>query len=117
MFPNGAAGTISAFAIGASGNLTELAGSPFSIGRRRDCAGIAIDSKGQFLYAADSANNKIASFSIAAAERLTPVGITVCLPGTKPVAVAVDATSSFVYSANQGSNNVSAFKISLRRTD
>jgi len=104
---NGAAGNISAFAIGASGTLTELSGSPFSVGAGAIAAGFAIDPKGQFLYAADSANNKIASFNVAGGP-LGPVG---SFPaGTQPVAVAVDATSTFVYSANHVSNDVSAFK-------
>ena len=104
---NGAAGNISAFAIGASGTLTELSGSPFSVGAGATAAGIAIDPKGQFLYAADSANNKIASFNVAGGP-LAPVGS--FSAGTQPVAVAVDATSTFVYSANHVSNDVSAFK-------
>jgi 6-phosphogluconolactonase (cycloisomerase 2 family) len=104
---NGAAGNISAFAIGAGGTLTELGGSPFSVGAGATAAGFAIDPKGQFLYAADSANNKIASFNVAGGP-LAPVG---SFPaGTQPVAVAVDATSTFVYSANHISNDVSAFK-------
>ena len=104
---NGAAGNISAFAIGAGGGLTEISGSPFSLGAGATAAGLAIDSKGQFLYAADSANNKIASFNVAGGP-LAAVGS--FSAGTKPVAVTVDNTSSFVYSANQGSNDVSAFK-------
>jgi DNA-binding beta-propeller fold protein YncE len=104
---NGAAGNISAFAIGSGGTLTELGGSPFSLGAGATAAGFAIDAKGQFLYAADSANNKIASFNVAGGP-LAPVG---SFPaGTQPVAVAVDATSTFVYSANHVSNDVSAFK-------
>ncbi len=104
---NGAAGNISAFAIGASGTLTEVSGSPFLLGAGATAAGFAIDPKGQFLYAADSANNKIASFNVAGGP-LGPVG---SFPaGTQPVAVAVDATSTFVYSANHVSNDVSAFK-------
>jgi 6-phosphogluconolactonase (cycloisomerase 2 family) len=104
---NGAAGNISAFAIGAGGNLTELSGSPFSLGAGATAAGFAIDPKGQFLYAADSANNKIASFNVAGGP-LAAVGSFAA--GTQPVAVAVDATSTFVYSANHLSNDVSAFK-------
>jgi 6-phosphogluconolactonase (cycloisomerase 2 family) len=102
---NGTAGNISAFAIGASGALTEL-GSPVSLGAGAVAAGLAIDPKGQFLYAADSANNKIASFNVAGG----PLAAVGSFPaGTKPVAVTVDHTSSFVYAANQGSNDVSAF--------
>jgi 6-phosphogluconolactonase len=103
---NGTAGNVSAFAIGSGGALTELSGSPFSLGAGATAAGLAIDPKGQFLYAADSANNKIASFNVAGGP-LAAVGS--FSAGTKPVAVAVDNTSSFVYSANQGSNDVSAF--------
>ncbi|HEV7673694.1 MAG TPA: beta-propeller fold lactonase family protein [Candidatus Angelobacter sp.] len=105
---NGASGSISAFSIGTNGVLTELGGSPFSLGAGATAAGLAIDPKGQFLYAADSANNKVVSFSIAggALGAGSPFST-----GTKPVAVAVDSTSSFLYSANQGSNDVSAFKI------
>ena len=104
---NGSAGNISAFAIGTNGTLTELGGSPFSVGASATAAGLAIDPKGQFLYAADSANNKIASFNVAGG----PLAAVGSVPaGTKPVAVAVDSTSTFVYSANQGSNDVSAFK-------
>ena len=104
---NGAAGNISALAIGTGGVLTELSGSPFSLGAGATAAGLAIDPKGQFLYAADSANNKIASFNVAGG----PLATIGSFPaGTKPVAVAVDSSSSFVYSANQGSNDVSAFK-------
>jgi 6-phosphogluconolactonase len=103
---NGTAGNISAFAIGTSGALTEL-GSPSSLGAGATAAGFAIDSKGQFLYAADSANNKIASFNVAGG----PLAAVGSFPaGTTPVAVTVDTTSSFVYSANHGSNDVSAFK-------
>ena len=104
---NGAAGNISAFAIGAGGTLTELGGSPFSLGAGANAAGFAIDAKGQFLYAADSANNKIATFNVTGG----PLAAVGSFPaGTQPVAVAVDNTSTFVYSANHGSNDVSGFK-------
>ena len=104
---NGTAGNISAFAIGTNGALTELSGSPFSVGAGATAAGFAIDAKGQFLYAADSANNKIASFNVAGG----PLAAVGSVPaGTNPVGVAVDSTSTFVYSANHGSNDVSAFK-------
>src|SRR5438270_11928832 len=43
---NGAAGNISAFAIGTNGTLTELGGSPFSLDPGAVAAGLAIDPKG-----------------------------------------------------------------------
>jgi 6-phosphogluconolactonase len=109
---NGVAGNISAFAIGSGGALTELTPAvplPSTTGTAATVAGLAIDPKGQFLYAADSANNTIASFNIAGGP-LAAVAGSPFPAGTKPVGVTVDNTSSFVYSANQGSNDVSAFK-------
>jgi 6-phosphogluconolactonase len=108
---NGTGGTIAAFSIGSGGALTEIGSAiPVApVGPTATVAGLAIDAKGQFLYAADSANNKIGSFSIASGGSLSPVAPPFPA-GTTPVAVAVDSTSTFVYSANKGSNDVSAFK-------
>jgi len=109
---NGVGHTISAFSIGSGGALAELTPAvtvPSSTSTAATVAGLANDPKGQFLYAADSANNEIASFSIGGGGTLTSVGAPFPA-GTKPVAVAVDSTSTFVYVANQGSNDVSAFK-------
>src|ERR1041385_459110 len=104
---NGASGNISAFAIGTSGGLTELGGSPFSLGAGATAAGLIVDPKGQFLYVADSANNGIASFNVSGGP-LASVGFFPA--GTKPVGITVDSSSSFLYAANQGSADVSAFK-------
>jgi 6-phosphogluconolactonase (cycloisomerase 2 family) len=73
---------------------------------------MTIDSKGQFMYAADSANNNVVSLSIAPSGALAEVAGSPFAAGTQPVAVAVDATGTFVYVSNAGSNNVSAFKSS-----
>jgi 6-phosphogluconolactonase len=106
---NGVSGTVSAFSIGGSGALTEVAGSPFTAGA--NITGLKIDPKGQFLYAADTANNKIAAFSIAASGVLTPVAGSPFATGLGPVSIAVDSTSAFLFSANQVGATVSTFKI------
>ena len=108
---NGTTGTISAFSIGTSGAPTEVAGSPFTVGAGATVAGLTIDPKGQTLYAADSANNKVASFTITNGV-LAPVAGSPFAAGTTPVSIAVDSTSTFVYTANQGSGDVSAYKSS-----
>lgn len=106
--PATTANTITIFSIASNGALAQtgsvqgLANSNFP--------GVTIDSKGQFLYAPDSANNNVLSFSIAPSGALTPVAGSPFSAGTQPVAVAVDATGSFVYVSNAGSNNVSAYK-------
>jgi 6-phosphogluconolactonase len=105
------AGTqISGFAIGAGGALAAVPGSPFTAGT--DIRGMAIDPKGQFLYAADRGGNQVASFSIQASGALTAVAGSPFGAGTQPVMVAVDSTGTFLYTANTGSNDSSAYKIS-----
>jgi 6-phosphogluconolactonase len=106
---NGVSGTISAFSIGSSGALTEIAGSPFTAGA--NITGLRIDPKGQFLYAADTANNKIAAFSIAASGALAPVAGSPFATDLGPVSLAVDSTGVFLFSANQAGATVSVFKI------
>lgn len=100
--------TISVFSIAANGNLAAVGA--FAGVANSNITGITIDPKGQFLYAADSANNNVVSLSIAASGALTQVAGSPFSAGTQPVAVAVDATGTLVYVSNAGSNNVSAYK-------
>lgn len=101
--------TITGFSIAANGALTPVAG-PFTSGT--GIAGMTIDSKGQFLFAADSGNNTVLSFTIGANGALAPVaGSPFATSGTQPVSIAVDATTKFLYTANQGSDNIDAFTI------
>lgn len=102
--------TITPFSIAANGALTPLAGG-FTGPAGTNFAGLTIDSKGQFLYGADSGNNAVFSFSIGGNGALTPVAGSPFAAGMQPVSVAIDATSSFLYSANKGSNDISAFKV------
>lgn len=108
---NGTTGTVSAFSIGTSGAPTEVAGSPFTVGAGANVTGLAIDPKGQILYAADSANNKVAAFTITNGV-LAPVAGSPFAAGTTPVSIAVDSSSTFVYAANKGSGDISAYKSS-----
>jgi 6-phosphogluconolactonase len=102
--------TITPFTIAANGALTPAAGG-FTGPAGTNFAGLTVDSKGQFLYAADSGNNAVFSFSIAAGGGLTPVAGSPFAAGTQTVSVAIDATSAFLYAANKGSNDISAFKV------
>lgn len=105
---NGNSGTISAFSIAGSGVPTEIAGSPFTAGAFM--AGLAIDSKGQFLYAADTINSKIASFSIQGGGALAPVAGSPFATDLGPVALTLDSTGATLFCANQGGATVSSFK-------
>src|SRR5260221_139590 len=109
---NGTSGTICGFSIGTNGTLSEVAGSPFSVGA--DITGITIDSKGQFLYAADQINNKISSFSIQGSGALTPVAGSPFATDLGPASLAGDSTGTVLFSPNQGGASVSSFKIASR---
>lgn len=100
--------TISVFSIAGNGALA-AAGS-FTAATASNISRITIEPKGQFLYAADSANNNVVSLSIAGSGSLSPVAGSPFAAGTQPVAVAVDASGTLVYVSNSGSNDVSAFK-------
>ena len=105
---NGASGTISAFSIAANGTPAEIAGSPFTAGAFM--AGMAIDSKGQFLYATDKNNSKIASFGIQANGSLAPVAGSPFATDFLPVALTLDSAGATLFCANSGGATVSVFK-------
>ncbi|HET9182004.1 MAG TPA: beta-propeller fold lactonase family protein [Candidatus Angelobacter sp.] len=101
---------ISVFSIASNGSLAAAPGAFTAPASNSTIAGITTDPKGQFMYAADSANNDVISLSIASSGALAEVAGSPFAAGTQPVAVAVNGTGTFVYVSNAGSNNVSAFK-------
>ena len=101
--------TISVFSIAGNGTLASVPGA-FTGLTNSTIAGITTDPQGQFMYAADSANNDVISLSIASSGALSEVAGSPFAAGTQPVAVAVSGTGAFVYVSNSGSNDVSAFK-------
>jgi 6-phosphogluconolactonase (cycloisomerase 2 family) len=110
---NGSAGNIAQISFNSSGQPADMGTVPGGTGAT--IAGMTIDPKGQILYATDSANNKILSFTIPSSGALAPIAtftLSQTTAETTPVAVAVDSTGTLLYSANQGSGNVSAFKTS-----
>ena len=106
-----AANTISVFSIASDGSLASAAGG-FTGTAGSNIPQMVIDPKGGFLYAPDSVNNGVLSFSIGADGSLTPVAGSPFAAGTQPVSVAVDSGNKFLYTANEGSNDISAYTIS-----
>ena len=118
---NGSTNTVSAFSCDAqhasTGNLTQLAMSPYTVGSQPK--GIAIDPAGQFLYVTNYADFSVSSFSInAQSGALTAVGTPVATgnlthvanPG--PIDVKVDPSGQFVYVVNSLDGSVSLFTAS-----
>lgn len=75
-------------------------------------AGMAIDSKGQFLYATDTNNSKIASFSVQGSGALSPVAGSPFSTDLGPVAVTLDSAGATLFCANAAGETVSVFKTS-----
>jgi 6-phosphogluconolactonase len=106
-----AANTINVFSIATDGSLNAAAGG-FTAPAGSNIPQMVIEPKGKFLYAPDSINNAVFSFSIGADGSLTPVAGSPFAAGTQPVSVAVDTGNQFLYTANEGSNDISAYTIS-----
>ncbi len=97
----------------ASGVLTQITGSPYTVGD--GASSVVIHPSGNFLYVSNPGQNEndISLFTIASDGALTevfprtPVGSS----ATEPTLLAIDPAGAFLYVANVGSNNISVFSI------
>jgi 6-phosphogluconolactonase (cycloisomerase 2 family) len=120
-------GNLSVFAIGSSGALSEVAGSPFTIQETAPPlpfnpvsplpVAVAVSHQGNFVYVADQANNALVSFSFdSTSGALTPIaqGCPQCfgvVVGTAPSAVLSPPAGDFLYVANSSSNDIFEFAV------
>ncbi len=95
-----------------SGALTPLSTSPFSAGP--GVTSIVIHPSKQFFYAANSGENDISLFTIAAGgaiTEVTPRTNLTPLSGTTPAFIVMDSAGSYLYVANSESRNILVFSI------
>ena len=99
-----------------SGVLTQIAGSPYSVGN--GAHSLALHPSGKFLYAANpgvagSSESDISLFTIASDGVLTEVfpRTSVAPNASLPQLLLMDPAGAFLYVANAGSNNISVFSI------
>src|SRR6202163_796180 len=79
-----------------TGALSEIPGSPFSVGSNPCC--IAVDPTGRFIYVVNSSSNDITGFSVNASTGiLTPLPGSPFVTGNNPVSLAIDPTGRFLY--------------------
>ena len=79
-----------------TGALSEISGSPFSVGSNPCC--IAVDPTGRFVYVLNSSSNDITGFSVSASTGiLTPLPGSPFVTGNNPVSLAIDPTGRFLY--------------------
>ncbi|MGB8909626.1 MAG: beta-propeller fold lactonase family protein [Candidatus Cybelea sp.] len=112
-------GTVSAFKIDeTTGQLTQVAGSPFSAGSGPE--GVAVDPTGKFAYVANGfggsgGNGNVSAYTIdATTGALKPAKGSPFEAGYTPTAVAIDPNGRFAYVGNDSSGNVSAFTINAK---
>jgi 6-phosphogluconolactonase (cycloisomerase 2 family) len=108
-------GGISAYKIGATGDLTAILGSPFPTNLVGP-AGLAVHPNGKFLYIAMAGtanpNNKIVVESIdGTTGALSPISSSPFLTGSDPNAVTLDPAGKFLFSANVQDSNVTVFTV------
>ena len=127
-----APGAISVFAIGSSGSLTEVAGSPFLLpaqpgGTTPSASALAITQTvyppayavcsgnvpptTENLYVTDSVNYMVLNYPVSSTGALSSAPASSNPTAVVPSGVTVDPCNRFVYVANSTSNNVSAFTI------
>ena len=103
-------GTISGFAIGSSGSLTAIPGSPFLAGSTP--TGIAADPTNRFVYATDSVQNQLIVYDILSSGTLNPVNNgPFATGGVFPVSVVVDPRGLYIYVGNYSDGTISEFTI------
>jgi 6-phosphogluconolactonase len=96
-----------------SGVLTQISGSPYSVGDGANS--LALHPSGKFLYVANPGQNEndISLFNIASNGVLTEVfpRTSVAPFASQPQLLLMDPAGGFLYVANSGSNNISVFSI------
>ena len=106
--------TISAFKIGATGELipiSEISSLPGDYSEKNSAADIHIHPSGKFLYVSNRGHNSIAGFKIEEdSGELELIGITPT-GGEIPRNFAITGDGKFLYVANQNSNNITGFTI------
>jgi len=105
-----AQGTISGFAIGSSGTLTSVPGSPFPAGTTPTA--IAVDLTSRFVYATDSVQNQIIVYTILGGGTLQPLTNGPFATGTFPVGIVIDPRDKYIYITNFNSSSISGYTIS-----
>jgi 6-phosphogluconolactonase len=93
-----------------SGVLTQLSGSPYTVGD--GVRSVALHPSGKFLYASNPGQdeNDVSLFDINSDGTLTEVFPRTAV-GTAPQQLLVDSAGAYLYVANSLSNNISAFSI------
>ncbi|MGH9497163.1 MAG: lactonase family protein [Candidatus Sulfotelmatobacter sp.] len=104
--------SVDGFAIGSSGVLTAISGSPFSAPGSGGVSGLAIDPTGKFLYGSvESGSGAVAGFSIGADGSLNAIRGSPFTAGTSPAQIVTHPGGKFLY-VGDAAGGILAFSIS-----
>jgi 6-phosphogluconolactonase (cycloisomerase 2 family) len=109
--------TISIFAIGTSGTLSPVSGSPLNAGYTNPVA-LILDPAGTYLYVANQGSSNVAVFSISSSTGLPTALTTTTTTGAfsteaSPSFLAIDASGKYLFVGNQGTSaGIQVFEIS-----
>lgn len=108
---NSGSGTVSAFAVSSTGNLSVVSGSPFTAGAGAEF--MALDSAHKLLFVSNQLANTISAFSMnTSTGALSAVPGSPFATGARPTSVVVDSLGRFLFVANQAANSIAVFSIS-----
>ncbi|HKD78220.1 MAG TPA: beta-propeller fold lactonase family protein [Candidatus Angelobacter sp.] len=107
---NSGSGTVSAFAVSTTGNLSVVSGSPFPAAGGAEF--MAFDSVHKLLFVSNQQANTVSAFSVnTGTGMLTAVPGSPFATGARPTGVVVDSMGRFVFVANQAANSIAVFSI------
>jgi 6-phosphogluconolactonase (cycloisomerase 2 family) len=115
---NKVSGNIAIFAIGSSGELTEVAGSPVSDVDQGPVA-LLVDPKGQYLYVANQGSANVSTYSLSSTGFPTVIADSPFGSETDPSYLALDPSGNYLFVGNQppGTPGVQAFGVSSGSLD
>jgi 6-phosphogluconolactonase (cycloisomerase 2 family) len=103
--------TVSVFAVGASGGLTAVGGSPFNTGGSGFGAdAMVLTPDGSHLYVTNFSGS-VSGLSVSASGALAPVAGSPWLAGAEPGGLAITPSGKYLFATNGGSNSVSAYSV------
>ena len=108
--PNFFTNTVSAYSLASDGDLSPIAGSPFSAGGIAPL-GVAITPDGSHMYVTNLESQSVSAFELDADGSPEPVPGSPFATGVWPWGVAVSPDGEHLYVVNDGSDSVSAYSI------
>jgi len=104
-------GWLFGYAVGSSGTMTAVSGSPYQAGVKPSA--LATDPVSRFIYVIDFASNELIGYTVLATDSLQFMLNGPFKTGNEPSSVVIDPRGIFIYLSNSLDETVSAYSISL----